>query len=446
MSSPGGLLDAWFYFALVPLVVFVPIIVASISVLHTMRDTHVVTQRSYFFVLLQNIGCLVFIVLLSADMMTTSRQYCDVQIWKSTVPFSFLVLPLFMRVWIYCFRYYLTRERKKHEGRGGRWRSVPKAFMRRLRMIKSSFLLRLWVCAFSVLILLPVLSTVVRVATNSPAWVPRHNDSAQICLWQDNNVGSGVTYGLAALSAIIIIFSMKYLWKSEDVYHIKGELKALLAIWVVDFVVLEVLSGLHLGTHVPLNMVVALGVMATAFLTGPWLVFLAYKERRLRKTSSDLAKILPNTDFRAEFSDFLSIQLSVENLLFYEEVQVYKILPAGPEQIGLAVHIFSKYIAKEAPCEINISDQTKQMCSMRMAVATSITRDVFANAEREVFHNLQFHSFPLFLSLQAMSPGQRWSITARLPDTVDIVVGMSEERPQQHVKMYNIPRSMHAAA
>eukprot|EP01113_Clastostelium_recurvatum_P021306 TRINITY_DN2521_c0_g1_i8.p1 TRINITY_DN2521_c0_g1~~TRINITY_DN2521_c0_g1_i8.p1 ORF type:complete len:425 (+),score=61.54 TRINITY_DN2521_c0_g1_i8:1170-2444(+) len=394
-----GLVHTWVWWGVVPLVILLPLVIVSMIMLHRYRDCQVISQRSYLFLQLQNIGLLFSGIVFNSDSMTGEKHLCDFFIWSTTISFSLFALPVFMRVWIYCFRYYLTQERKRAR--------PSQYFMSRLHMMKPQFLLRLWGGLFTVITLLPVLLSIISAAKGDPAWMPR---DMPLCSWELGFVGASVGYALTFISLSYTVLAVIFLWKSQDVYYIKKEMKITLAIWIFACSITIINSagmtpsGVPFTLYVPPNTTGTIGLVLTAFITGPWLIRHARRERRLKESETDLVKCLQMPAFRQDFFEFMCLQFSIENLLFWEDVQAYRLLPPGSlEQSNTAMIIHKKYIEEGAPCQVNIEDQTRS--SINNNISSSVTSELFSVAEREVFSLMKFHSFPLFLRHRRSSIG-----------------------------------------
>eukprot|EP01113_Clastostelium_recurvatum_P032177 TRINITY_DN4092_c0_g1_i2.p2 TRINITY_DN4092_c0_g1~~TRINITY_DN4092_c0_g1_i2.p2 ORF type:complete len:120 (-),score=20.66 TRINITY_DN4092_c0_g1_i2:27-386(-) len=60
------------------------------------------------------------------------------------------------------------------------------------------------------------------------------------------------------------------------------------------------------------------------------------------------------------------------------------------------------YISDGGSRQVNISDETRQSIggSVYVPFRSIVSRDMFKRAEEEVFHNMKFHSYPMFCSQQ----------------------------------------------
>eukprot|EP01113_Clastostelium_recurvatum_P045411 TRINITY_DN77_c0_g2_i4.p2 TRINITY_DN77_c0_g2~~TRINITY_DN77_c0_g2_i4.p2 ORF type:complete len:178 (+),score=8.48 TRINITY_DN77_c0_g2_i4:112-645(+) len=138
MSSDGSSpYDGWFGIGLAFIVVGVVLFVGCSILLHRVRHCQVIVKRSYFFLVVQHVGMLCYLIVINADTMTGPRHHCDFDTWIALGAFICFALPFFMRIWIYCARYYLTQERKQ----SGQQSTF---FIKRLFLIKPSFLISVW--------------------------------------------------------------------------------------------------------------------------------------------------------------------------------------------------------------------------------------------------------------------------------------------------------------
>eukprot|EP01113_Clastostelium_recurvatum_P047253 TRINITY_DN8396_c0_g1_i1.p1 TRINITY_DN8396_c0_g1~~TRINITY_DN8396_c0_g1_i1.p1 ORF type:complete len:262 (+),score=67.80 TRINITY_DN8396_c0_g1_i1:282-1067(+) len=190
------------------------------------------------------------------------------------------------------------------------------------------------------------------------------------------------------------------------------------------------INGVPLGLYMPGMFVLSLGLLSSFFISGVHTFYLAWQEYRqdYETGSRDfLHDITHSTVFRNKFADFLCLQLSIENLLFWEDVQKYKACPPDLMQ-AMATTIYNKYIKVGSAFEVNVSDTARQdvkdailssspSSSPRQPTKTSNAGEVtsssspspppppsrplveiFHAAEVEVYANLRFHSYPCYVA------------------------------------------------
>jgi len=133
-------------------------------------------------------------------------------------------------------------------------------------------------------------------------------------------------------------------------------------------------------------------------------VIILYKKKTNKKTSQggsdiDISAILTGSDYESFVSHCIA-NLVTENVLFYQDVESYKIFQTSEK----AQHIYEEYIEREAPLEINIDDNIARQIKLNLpnypanlfdeaqfAVSVLLKIDVIPRWRR----TSQQHDFPL---------------------------------------------------
>lgn len=103
---------------------------------------------------------------------------------------------------------------------------------------------------------------------------------------------------------------------------------------------------------------------------------------------------LSNKDAKEIFKQFLVREFSVENLMFYTEVQYFK--KADAEEVKeTADQIFTTYVTVGAPFEINIPNDIRNVVGTNVQ-KNPIPLDAFFEAEKAVYNSMEKESFPRF--------------------------------------------------
>eukprot|EP01113_Clastostelium_recurvatum_P041913 TRINITY_DN6733_c0_g1_i2.p1 TRINITY_DN6733_c0_g1~~TRINITY_DN6733_c0_g1_i2.p1 ORF type:complete len:460 (+),score=29.64 TRINITY_DN6733_c0_g1_i2:134-1381(+) len=368
-----------------------------------MRDTHVIAKRGYIFLLLQNLGMLYSIVILSVDVMTGERRLCYLYVWVSIGGYIFYGLPLFMRTHIYCIRFNLAQERKLE-------RPSP-FFMKRLWLISPAFLMKLFLVLFILQIAVPIGFSIQSAVQDEPYESLRHHE-AQGCALEQNHALSSFSYFFIAVYMFSIIMCVICLWKSSDAYYIKLEMQLTLIIWiavvVIAYSIRSVPTLLVVYYPAPLNVTGMVGMILSCIVSDVFLIHWARQERKIFEADVDLGLRLESNAFRHDFAEFLCSQFAIENLLFWDAVQSYKRLPQdSEEQMRKAKIIYEKYIAVSSVCEVNLGSQTRQSIGASVRPGINVTADTFSVAEREVMYMLKFHSYPLYMMRRSSSSDEQ---------------------------------------
>jgi len=348
--------------------------------LHLKRKSPFIEKRSYLFLFLQNIGLLFYMILCAANLSTGNTQYCQLLRWVVLSPFPFYVTAIIFRTWIYCFRYFLTKERSSF-AKTSRWTS-------RLWLISPRFLLKLFIVAFLVQCCIIAIFNVLSVVQHDPVTEDR-------CVWHTNSIPVSWAFGAVTFCAFVV--AVIFLWNSVDGYRIKDELKgiAVVSLIMVIFTMAQASSNGVISLELLYGMMLVCPFVFFS-LSGFWLVWLSWRETKVDRPEMELVeRLATRPQFRKQFFDFLCLQLCIENLLFWEDVQIYKTLPEGSaEQQTEANRMMEKYIKPGSYYEINLSSNTRKEVVGGVIAASSGT---FAPAENEVLSTLKFHSYPLFV-------------------------------------------------
>lgn len=104
---------------------------------------------------------------------------------------------------------------------------------------------------------------------------------------------------------------------------------------------------------------------------------------------------LTNKEAKEIFKQFLVREFSVENLMFYTEVQYFKKLTDADEIKETADQIFTTYVTVGAPFEINIPNDIRNIVGSNVQKAP-IPVDSFFESEKAVYTSMEKESFPRF--------------------------------------------------
>eukprot|EP01113_Clastostelium_recurvatum_P002400 TRINITY_DN11000_c0_g1_i2.p1 TRINITY_DN11000_c0_g1~~TRINITY_DN11000_c0_g1_i2.p1 ORF type:complete len:251 (-),score=12.54 TRINITY_DN11000_c0_g1_i2:13-699(-) len=195
------------YYGVILLCIGPPVWFVFMTLLYKKRSSPLVQRRAYLFLMLQNLGVLVTSLLLALASATWPYASCQVNLWSIFIGFPTFALPLAIRGWMYCFRYYLTQQRSV---------ARPSSFlMRHLWLLSPSFLFRFWIISFLVHISIPVgLSVALSFQPIELQYPPAS------C----HNVGSFDFQPLmilfVAFYLILYVAMAVFLWKSKDAFCI----------------------------------------------------------------------------------------------------------------------------------------------------------------------------------------------------------------------------------
>eukprot|EP01113_Clastostelium_recurvatum_P037880 TRINITY_DN5586_c0_g1_i4.p1 TRINITY_DN5586_c0_g1~~TRINITY_DN5586_c0_g1_i4.p1 ORF type:complete len:377 (-),score=32.86 TRINITY_DN5586_c0_g1_i4:317-1447(-) len=338
-----------------------PFTLLAMVLQHTRRNTPMLSERSYIFLLLQHLGVVFTIVIDSVEMISRDlsvRKTCDAQIWPAFISFPAFGLPIMMRCWIYCYRFYATKARRRSLVGG---RVLGGSFLFQPRYIYPFFIV-----TYFLQLLIPAILTSIRNDNESIYCSPVGQSLAPLVILL-------VAFYLALITVTIIL-----LWPSKDAYFIKGEMRCILFIWLPIIIV----WGLSfLGTIprvIPNTVYIMFAMILSTAVSGYYVYKRAGDDNKITCVSSrdNLTNLLGNQKFKEKFTDFLELQLCVENIQFWDEVQVYKATPSEG-QAEAARAISAKYIEPCSPYEVNISGHARSSV-VQCINDSSISFDIFA--------------------------------------------------------------------
>jgi len=106
-------------------------------------------------------------------------------------------------------------------------------------------------------------------------------------------------------------------------------------------------------------------------------------------------EILSSPIGREHFKQFLVREFSVENLMFYTEVDYFTTLTDQSEIRENAKSIFETYVDSGAPFEIHIDQKERDEC--QKTLESNLSVNAFNNAKKSVFNSMQENSYPRFM-------------------------------------------------
>jgi len=182
------------------------------------------------------------------------------------------------------------------------------------------------------------------------------------CKGQFTGIPSRVGISLTMIYSIICIFSLFFCGKIHDAFNISTELKivALSVLIGATGVLICFLRGIYLASSIIFYITVVIihtetvtWVLIKSFITSDepnkYIDFSKYD------TNFDkIDKILEHPKALVYFQQFLKSEFSIENLLFYNAVQLFK--KSEPETLHIhALYIYECFIKQDAINELNIS-------------------------------------------------------------------------------------------
>ncbi|XP_004706849.1 regulator of G-protein signaling 16 [Echinops telfairi] len=108
--------------------------------------------------------------------------------------------------------------------------------------------------------------------------------------------------------------------------------------------------------------------------------------------------LLSSKDGVAAFHAFLKTEFSEENLEFWLACEEFKKIRSAAKLAARAHRIFEEFIGSEAPKEVNIDHETRELTRMNLQAATATCFDV---AQGKTWVLMEKDSYPRFLKSSA---------------------------------------------
>eukprot|EP01113_Clastostelium_recurvatum_P002598 TRINITY_DN11098_c0_g2_i1.p1 TRINITY_DN11098_c0_g2~~TRINITY_DN11098_c0_g2_i1.p1 ORF type:complete len:433 (+),score=50.29 TRINITY_DN11098_c0_g2_i1:173-1471(+) len=389
--------------------VFIPFGLAFIVLNHFRRASARQAEPSYWFFVLQEIGGVLCIGIYAAALI--SPPECILHVWSLLCAYPLFILPMILRLAVYCMRFSLTQKRSKtkqqtkvspldvvEDSSASKQNDVTAVtvnvdgddarspfLLRNTWLVSTRTIFLGWLFMFCIMIVVPI-ALAIQYRNRDTSCYPAGITST---VYLTTILWSGILFA-------IIVVSVFFLWRIKDAYHIKTKYKVLLVVWVACMVTMVVMSTKRSIWGFPWELAYAVPIFLSLVIMTIWIHIL--HKRKLTQHDIDLGIMLSDMpEFRDRFASFLCLQFCIENLQFWEEVQAYKRIPDGSAgQLPTATDIFNKYIKSGSNYEVNISDKARDETSSQIG-NSGVTSRSFDSAEREVMSLMRFHSYPLYV-------------------------------------------------
>eukprot|EP01113_Clastostelium_recurvatum_P040171 TRINITY_DN621_c0_g1_i5.p1 TRINITY_DN621_c0_g1~~TRINITY_DN621_c0_g1_i5.p1 ORF type:complete len:404 (+),score=77.11 TRINITY_DN621_c0_g1_i5:148-1359(+) len=379
---------------------FTPLFLIFIYLLHRQRAERIIAVRSYFFMCAQHVGTVIIVVLNCVQMLRVPHQRgCQLVIWTQVSFLPLWLWPFIMRCLVYLFRYYVTQERK-----AGRFNS---RLIRLLRYISPRLLFRVWL-----VVLVALLSIMFSMSITLYAQGSSQDDVLYpSCSRAGMPVNiSTLMYGVGVPMAFMVFLTAAILWRSQDAYYIKAELYAAMILYT-PLLVMGLAGGIKvngksLSDFLPGPAPITIAQYLSFLVSCVAVYFLSKKTVKIEE-NLDLKDLLRDPHFHSQFSHFLVLQLSIENLQFWDAVEIFR---QGGGQADAARDIYNKFIKKGSVCQVNISGTSYQQAD-KAVTDGAFSPIMFDEAQREIMHILLFHSYPLYKNT-TVSESSSYSLSA----------------------------------
>eukprot|EP01113_Clastostelium_recurvatum_P050716 TRINITY_DN9668_c0_g2_i1.p1 TRINITY_DN9668_c0_g2~~TRINITY_DN9668_c0_g2_i1.p1 ORF type:complete len:462 (-),score=74.16 TRINITY_DN9668_c0_g2_i1:61-1446(-) len=392
---------------------------------HIHRKSKFFVQRSYYLLAYQHAGMFFSGIVMSLSLLLTTPvdNACQHHLWSGFCIFIVFCVPLFLRATIFALRYNITQRRLQSHPVQLHKKACDKIDNRLMSWVfilshAQSFKISA-VASFIQMIPVLILSGLIANAQQQQQQAPDAVVDIRDCPYDNEREYLSIIFSffylLATFAAVVV------LWRSNDAYYIKRELGRSVFVWVICIPLNMVCSYVPAVEKVlPSQAVIIMGLILHFWISGGYVSIMYLRSTRAIADpgDADLAQLLKNRKFRLKFSDFLCLQLCIENLSFYDAVEEYH--NASPsDQPSLAKEIYLRYIVDGSQFQVNIGS------ALYSSIKTTIDADLannttFDEAKNEIFSLMKYHSLPLFLSRQKDSSSPSSSSSSGGGDTSGI--------------------------
>jgi len=123
---------------------------------------------------------------------------------------------------------------------------------------------------------------------------------------------------------------------------------------------------------------------------------------KIQPNKISLAQIINHSDVLEGFKDYLRSEYSLENMLFYQDVELFKKLTKYSEIYDRTISLYHKYIEPNAIHEVNISFETRKKISDKLDELMELgdqasDSSCYDIAQEEIIESLERDSIPRFI-------------------------------------------------
>jgi len=307
--------------------------------------------------------------------------------------FSYFTVVYLMRTYVYAYQYFMSQRRAGRDQRHS-WMANNQWIIANKTLVLGYFIL------FIIYEAPPIITGEIY----APVWTPEK----QNCVSNPLGYVRWVMLASLLIPVVVIVFILR---TSKDAFHIKTEMKILTVTWVLIIIPYGVITEFYTSFDTRFLVSVILYVIghAAAFCTHTvWVYILSIKSDKIAGIAQKLNTLTVSTlvsdgRLRQLLFDFLTQSFCVENLLFWEDVQLWKQTEPGYLQHWtLACAIMEKYIMPGSPLEVNIESTTKLTIQKKyqevssMDINLELDTSIFDDAIAEIETLIIMHSYPQF--------------------------------------------------
>jgi len=340
-------------FGVVWLCVVVPWHLLGIALFWKRRTIQPITSRFPGLVVGCDLVLVAFELSLCTQRIIASTYPCLLNLWSGFIGLLILFNTYMWRSWTLYFIFGLTQERIQNV------KKADSFFLKHRWLLNNDFLVQF----FGTLTVVLALPCGLITATDRSLVSARGINCSR-------GLGDSFLAAYVALYLFFFFIMANKLRQVVDGFKIKEELRNTGIVAIVVFIPWIVFNNAKSAKYVndevfPFSTFFLLvGVSVTLGLSTIWPLYLSYFAPPMIEDaySSDLSTLhglLQDKVGLASFKQFLTKEFSVENILFYEEIEEYRAKKRHKselELLGDAQKIYAKYVISDSPFQVNLPD------------------------------------------------------------------------------------------
>jgi len=386
-------------FGLAWMIFFLPIHLVGTVLFWQRRNKQPIKARLPSLVVSADFISFIFVLTLGIQRIVGNAWPCLLTLWSAYIGLSVLFNIYLWRCWVLFFTFQLTQERLEKK------KKSESFYITNRYLVSPPFLFKVF-GSLSVILILPC-----GILTAFDPSLPTIRGDHCVHGW-----GADVIIAYVVAYALAFVYFAFRLRQVVDGFKIKEELGftgALLSACLIPWVVFNNYEATINNEIFPFSTFFLIIGMSIAFCASTvWPLYRSYfappavdENGHVSHDLTTLQGVLSDKAGLSSFKKFLTKEFSVENILFYEEIEDYrkKKKEGGDdlELIGEAQRIYAKYIIIDSPFQVNLPDAIVKELESKL-------KDIFSNAGKlpEALAPISFNRLPQ-AEPSALLPAQR---------------------------------------
>jgi hypothetical protein len=322
------------------------------------REIQPIKARSPGLVVLSDIILLLWVILLCIQRIERDQYPCLLNVWSGFIGLVVLFNTYIWRCWVLYFTFGITQERLDGVSKQN------SLFVKNRYFISAPFAFK-FMGSLTVILVLPC-----GILTSTSQVLPGQSGE-----------GCNLEWGLSVLAVYVGVYVCIFLWfafklrQVVDGFKIKEEMKLSGTIAVIVFIPWVIFNQsaktINRETFPFSTLFLLLGVSSAFAGSTLWPLYRTYQpleeihSLQIPEDVNTLHGVLSTAEGVKSFRKYLTTEFSVENILFYSEVEEYRAKKKEQAEgkvteevlLGEAQRIYAKYIINDAPFQVNLPDQ-----------------------------------------------------------------------------------------